>query len=66
MSTATLPATGPELDRQPGRKTVLLFVALLVGGVIYTATSLNHDVQSSGWEATSYLPFCFPVVSTGC
>ena len=57
MSTATLSAAAPELDRKPGRITVLLFIALLVGGAIYTATSLNHDVRASGWEATTYLPF---------
>jgi inorganic phosphate transporter, PiT family len=65
MSTATVSASVapppsaplPQLDTKPGRVTVLLFVALLVGGAIYTGMSLNHDVQASGWASSSYLPF---------
>ena len=65
MSTATLSASVaapsraplPQLDHKPGRMTVLLFVVLLVGGAIYTGMSLNHDVQASGWQTASYLPF---------
>jgi phosphate/sulfate permease len=56
MNTTALPAR-PHLDSKPGKATVLLFVALLVGGAIYTATSLSHDVQASGSQATTYLPF---------
>jgi PiT family inorganic phosphate transporter len=53
----TVPSSLPQLDGKPGKATVLLFVALLIGGAIYTATSLSHDVQASGSQVTTYLPF---------
>ena len=56
MNTTALPAS-VSLDSKPGKATVLLFVALLVGGAIYTATSLSHDVAASGSQTTTYLPF---------
>src|SRR5262249_29962048 len=42
---------------KPGLVTVVLFIALLVGGAIYTAMSLSHDVVESGTQVTTYLPF---------
>ena len=64
MNTATLaspavstPSSRPHLDSKPGLMTVLLFIALLVGGLVYTAVSLSNDVASSGTRITTYLPF---------
>jgi inorganic phosphate transporter, PiT family len=57
MNTATVGAKGPQLDAKPSRVTVLLFIALLVGGAIYTASSLTHDVNATGAVTTSFLPF---------
>jgi PiT family inorganic phosphate transporter len=65
MNTATLaapaadaaPSSRPHLDKKPGLMTVLLFIALLVGGLAYTAISLSNDVTSSGTQVTTYLPF---------
>jgi PiT family inorganic phosphate transporter len=64
MNTATLAATTtansdtrPRLDSKPSIFTVVLFVALLVGGAIYTTMNLRGDVAQSGVQTTSYLPF---------
>jgi PiT family inorganic phosphate transporter len=37
--------------------TILLFVALLVGGLAFTAYSLMSDVAEAGVHTTTYLPF---------
>lgn len=67
MNTATLAATTahshapadnrPQLDAKPSRMTIGLFIALLVGGLIYTAYSLTSDVSASGVQTTTYVPF---------
>src|SRR5215510_7530572 len=47
----------PQLDTRPGRGTIALFVALLVGGAIYTAMSLSHDVLGTSAHSTAFLPY---------
>jgi PiT family inorganic phosphate transporter len=37
--------------------TVVLFLVLLVGGLVYAAFSLTSDVTESGARTTTYLPF---------
>src|SRR5262245_41906200 len=57
-SPGSLPhSAAPQLDRRPGRGTIALFIALLVGGLIYTAFSLSSDVASSGTQVTAFLPY---------
>jgi PiT family inorganic phosphate transporter len=67
MNTATLTAGEgsasspadhrPQLDGKPSKTTLILFITLLVGGLIYTAVSLRNDVAETGVHATTYLPF---------
>ena len=67
MNTATLTGdTGPvrspidnrpQLDHKPGPATIILFIALLVGGLAYTVISLSNDVAETGVQTTTYLPF---------
>jgi PiT family inorganic phosphate transporter len=64
MNTATLSAgagshvdSRPQLDNKPSKTTIVLFIALLVGGLIYTAISLRNDVAETGVHTTTYLPF---------
>lgn len=58
-SGATLSSTAsrPNLDSKPSKATIFVFIALLVGGLIYTAFSLMHDVSETGAVTTTYLPF---------
>ena len=66
MNTATIAAgtdghspadSRPKLDEKPSLVTIVLFLALLVGGLVYTAISLANDVTDSGVRLTTYLPF---------
>jgi PiT family inorganic phosphate transporter len=63
MNTATLAAVDaassnrPQLDSKPGGATVALFIALLIGGIVFAALSLRTDVLDSGVHTTTYLPF---------
>ncbi|WP_326537479.1 inorganic phosphate transporter [Pseudorhodoferax sp.] len=49
----------PPLDHRPGPWAGLLFLALLVGGLLYTGYSLWHDVADTGvaTTTTTWLPF---------
>lgn len=63
MNTATLAAVDaaadnrPQLDSKPSIATVALFIALLVGGIVFATLSLRTDVIDSGVRTTTYLPF---------
>ena len=67
MSNATLTgglphvATGeikrPELDYDTGPVTALLFIALMGGGLSYTAYSIYQDIVQTGVPITTWLPF---------
>src|SRR4051812_21084625 len=54
---AGLQQSKPQFDSKPSRATVTLFIALLVGGALFTAYSLMSDVKEAGVHPTSYLPF---------
>ena len=56
-SSPSVPDSRPHLDGKPSLVTVLLFIALLVGGIAFTALSLTNDVQETGVHTTTYLPF---------
>ncbi len=56
-TTATRVATRPRFDAKPSRFTVLLFIALLLGGVAFTIFSLSSDIGDSGFRTTSYISF---------
>ena len=59
LAHAGTPAPGikPNLDSKPGRTTALLFVALLIGGAIYTGMSLSHEVSATHSHSTAFLPY---------
>lgn len=55
---AAAPSTSrPQLDHKFDYRTVLLFVAILLAGVAYTAWSLLSDVEDTGAPIKTYLPF---------
>ena len=47
----------PRLDHKPGAATWILFAALLLGGLGYTAWSIATDYAGSGEQATAVWPF---------
>lgn len=47
----------PNLDSKPSKVTLFVFITLLMGGLIFTAFSLMHDVSETGAKTTTYLPF---------
>src|SRR5215469_12929789 len=63
MSGSTLAATlsasagRPRLDQKPTRGTVTLFIALLVGGVVYVTYRLSRDFAAAGVHGAPYLPY---------
>ena len=50
-------ARRPRLEVQPNMVAVLLFMALLAAGVLFTAYSLQTDIVSSGMPVKTWLPF---------
>jgi inorganic phosphate transporter, PiT family len=54
---AAAPTRRPQLDAKTGPVTALVFVALLAGGLLFTAYSLVTDVSQTGPRATSALPY---------
>ena len=63
MSSMTAPSLagerpdGPRLDSKPGPMTLLLFVGLLAGGLLFTAWNLVQDVNAVDAPITTYVPF---------
>ncbi len=47
----------PDLNAKNGPATAILFILLLATGLGFTAYSLYADVQESGAQVTTYLPF---------
>src|SRR3954449_8215245 len=47
----------PKLDRALDPRTVIIFVLLLAGGLLYVAYSLYADVDASGARITTFLPY---------
>jgi len=56
---ATDPRAGsrPKLEVQPNMIAVLLFLALLGTGILFTAYSLHTDIVQSGMPMRTWLPF---------
>jgi PiT family inorganic phosphate transporter len=50
-------AARPQLDRRPGRITLLVFLALLLLGLLYTCFSVFSDVAEAGAISSRLLPF---------
>jgi PiT family inorganic phosphate transporter len=50
-------ASRPQLDKKPGRLTIVVFFAVLAIGLLYTAYSLMHDMQQIGTVVTTWTPF---------
>src|SRR4051794_332156 len=47
----------PKLDRGFDPRTVIIFLLLLAGGLLYVAYSLYADVDASGARITTFLPY---------
>lgn len=47
----------PKLDHPSNLATVLIFLALLAGGLFYTAYSLYNDIEAANVPVTTWLPF---------
>lgn len=47
----------PKLDQQSNPTTVFIFLALLAGGLFYTAYSLYQDIEAAKVPVTTWLPF---------
>jgi len=54
---AGAPSGKPRLDHDTGPVTALIFIALLAGGLFFTAYSLYQDIQAAGVPVTTWLPF---------
>src|SRR5262245_38622539 len=56
-------ATRPQLDVKVNLLPILIFIALLVGGILFTSYSLYVDVSEADVRATTLLPFILLGVS---
>jgi inorganic phosphate transporter, PiT family len=50
-------AARPKLDRALDPRSVIIFLLLLAGGLLYVAYSLYADVDASGTRVTTFLPY---------
>jgi inorganic phosphate transporter, PiT family len=50
-------AVRPRLDRGFQPRTIIMFLLLLAGGLFFVAYSLYADVEGSGAEPTTFLPY---------
>jgi PiT family inorganic phosphate transporter len=57
LEPAISPKSRPDLDKGFNPLTLILFVGLLAGGLLYVAYSLYADVGATGTKVTTYLPF---------
>ncbi len=53
----------PNLDQNSSMLTIVLFIGLLAGGLLYTAYSIYSDVSEAGVRTTSYLPYLLLAVA---
>ena len=51
------PSSKPNLDHGTSPVTVLIFLALLAGGLFFTAYSLYQDIEAANVPVTTWLPF---------
>lgn len=54
---ARSPSQGLQLDRKISPVTVILFLAVIAGTLIYIGTSILADVHATGARPTTWLPF---------
>ncbi|MFA5956062.1 inorganic phosphate transporter [Hyphomicrobium sp.] len=54
---ASSPSSKPNLDHGSNLITTLIFLALLAGGLFFTAYSLYQDISAAGMPVTTWLPF---------
>src|ERR1700751_3002117 len=50
-------AVKPKLDSKHDPFTIIIFLGLLIGGVLYAGYSLYSDISGSEVQVTTYLPF---------
>jgi len=55
----------PQLDAKPGILTALVFIALLLGGLVFTGNGLVSDISEANGAASvkTYLPFFLLIVA---
>src|SRR5437868_5817880 len=53
----------PDLDKGFNPLTVIMFLGLLAGGLLYVAYSLYADVEATGAKVTTYLPYLLLLVA---
>lgn len=51
------PHSRPAIDSKLGPKSIIIFVVLLVGGLLFCAYSLTADVTDAGPLATTWVPY---------
>ncbi len=51
------PASRPNLDKGFNPLTMILFLGVLAGGLLFVAYSIYADVSATGTRVTSYLPY---------
>src|SRR5690348_8057925 len=54
---AGTPSSKPNLEHGTSTVTVFIFLALLAGGLFFTAYSLYQDIEAAQVPITTYLPF---------
>jgi PiT family inorganic phosphate transporter len=58
MSDIAVPTPSkPDLGTETSPVTILIFLSLLIGGLIFTAYSISSDVQEAGVQNTTWLPY---------
>jgi PiT family inorganic phosphate transporter len=51
------PASRPNLDKGFNPLTMILFVGILAAGLLYVAYSIYVDIDATGMQVTTYLPY---------
>ena len=54
---AAPPHAAPHFDQKLGPKSILVFIVLLFGGLLFCGLSLTADVNDAGSVATAWLPY---------
>src|SRR6201996_9745178 len=57
------PASRPNLDKGFNPLTMIIFFGILAAGLAFVAYSIYADVDATGTEVTSYLPYVLLVVA---
>jgi PiT family inorganic phosphate transporter len=56
ITASSLPSK-PNLDVKPGKVTAFVFIGVVLGCLLYTGFSLMNDVNDTGANTTTLLPF---------